>query len=125
MSPTRVSLSMVASRQSPPLFPLAKSLYSVNPERLQPVAGGVAASGEPVPVCDRVRHGSRPGAPAACPAGSHTRSRCADAPVVTIHIGLNQAPRIVQSQRRERPDTFLLERLVPTFDLAIRLRIIR
>src|SRR5271157_846958 len=64
MSPTRVSLSMVASRQSPPLFPLAKSLYSVNPERLQPVSGGVAASGEPVPVCDRVQHGSRPGAPA-------------------------------------------------------------
>src|SRR5215813_1011594 len=45
--------------------------------------------------------------------------------VVVLHITLDQTPRIVQSQWRKRPNAFPLERLVPTFDLAIRLRIKR
>ena len=45
--------------------------------------------------------------------------------VVVIDVVADQAPRIVQRQRRAGPDAFLFERFVPAFDFAVGLRIIR
>src|SRR5467141_2272007 len=84
MSPAKLSLSMVASPQSPLLFPLAKSLYlqsrPAQTARAVPAADEVAAVGEPLPTYDRAPHESPPVVPPAYPAASHNRSRCADAP---------------------------------------------
>ena len=67
MSPTKLSLSMVASQQSPLLFHLARSFYlhcgNVQTAMAVPAGGEVAAAGEPVPTCDRVLHGSQPDVP--------------------------------------------------------------
>jgi hypothetical protein len=41
-----------------------------------------------------------------------------------LDVALHEMPRIVQRQRRSRPDALSLERFVPTFDLAVRLRIV-
>src|SRR5229473_772436 len=41
--------------------------------------------------------------------------------VVVIHVALNQAPGILQGQRCQWPDTLAFKRLVPAFELAIRL----
>src|ERR1039458_3276612 len=84
MSPARLSLSMVASPQSPLLFHLAKSLYlqsrTAQTARTLPAADEVAVAGEPVPAYDRAPHESPPVVPSAYPAASHTRSHCAAAP---------------------------------------------
>lgn len=45
--------------------------------------------------------------------------------VVVIHVDLNQAARIFQRQRGQGPDALPFERLVPAFDLSVRLRVIR
>ena len=45
--------------------------------------------------------------------------------VVMLYVTLNQMPRIFQRQRRSRADALLFERFVPTFDFAVRLRVIR
>jgi hypothetical protein len=45
--------------------------------------------------------------------------------VVSVHILLNQAFCIFQRQRRPRSNAFAFQRLVPTFQLAIRLRVVR
>jgi hypothetical protein len=44
--------------------------------------------------------------------------------VVSVHILLNQAFCIFQRQRRPRSNAFAFQRLVPTFQLAIRLRVV-
>src|ERR1700688_1950424 len=84
MSPARLSLSMVASPQSPLLFHLAQSLYlqsqAAQTARALPAAGEVAVAGAPPPTYDHAPHESPPVVPPAYPAASHTRSRCADAP---------------------------------------------
>ena len=36
--------------------------------------------------------------------------------VVMFHVALHQPPRILQRQRRSRPDALSFERFVPTFD---------
>ena len=59
MSPTKLSLSMVASLQSPLPFHLAKSLYLA--WLMPPPAAGVFAFADAlVPACDRAPHGSVP-----------------------------------------------------------------
>src|ERR1700730_5152611 len=64
MSPAKLSLSMVASPQSPLPFHLAKSLYlcsgTAQTSMAVPAAAEVAAAGEPLPACDRGPHGSQP-----------------------------------------------------------------
>src|ERR1700730_1981663 len=64
MSPAKLSLSMVASPQSPLPFHLAKSLYlcsgTAQTSMAVTVADEVAAAGEPLPACDRGPHGSQP-----------------------------------------------------------------
>src|SRR5579863_2191489 len=45
--------------------------------------------------------------------------------VVTLHVALDQTPRIFQRQRRSRTNALALQRLVPAFDLAVRLWIVR
>ena len=45
--------------------------------------------------------------------------------VIAIYILLNQALRVFQRQRRSRPNAFAFQRLVPAFQLAIRLRVAR
>src|SRR5439155_15845876 len=44
--------------------------------------------------------------------------------VVMLNVARHQTPRIVQRQWRPWPDAFAFERFVPTFDLAVRLRIV-
>ena len=39
--------------------------------------------------------------------------------VVTIHLGLDQAPGIVRRQRCQRPNALLFQRLVPAFDFSV------
>jgi len=38
--------------------------------------------------------------------------------VVAIHVALNQAARILQGQRRERPNAFAFQRFVPSFQFS-------
>src|SRR5215471_17226494 len=45
--------------------------------------------------------------------------------VVILHVALHQPARILQRQRRSRPDTLSFERFVPTFDFSVRLGIVR
>src|SRR6202795_749632 len=45
--------------------------------------------------------------------------------VVMLHVVLDQTPRIFQRQRRSRPNALAFQRLVPAFDLAVRLWIVR
>jgi hypothetical protein len=44
--------------------------------------------------------------------------------VVMLHVALHQPPRILQRQRRSRPDALSFERFVPTFDFSVRLGIV-
>src|SRR6516164_9993699 len=44
--------------------------------------------------------------------------------VVMFHVALHQPPRILQRQRRSRPDALSFERFVPTFDFSVRLGIV-
>src|ERR1700728_3395165 len=84
MSSARLSLSMVASPQSPLPFHLAKLLYlqsrTTQTSRALPAADEVAVAGEPVPTYDRAPNESPPVTPSAYPAASHTRSHSAAAP---------------------------------------------
>src|SRR6266446_8936472 len=81
MSPAKLSLSMVASPQSPLPFHLAKAFYlycEPAPTSLaMPAADEVAAAGEPLPIYDRAPHESPPVVPPAYLAASRNRSRCA------------------------------------------------
>src|SRR6266852_214500 len=85
MSPAKLSLSIVASPQSPPPFHLAKSLYlhcvtaHAQTSMTVPAADEVAAAGEPLPACDRGPHGSQLDVRRAYPVASHSRARCVDA----------------------------------------------
>src|ERR1035441_7244814 len=45
--------------------------------------------------------------------------------VVILHVTLHQTPRILERQRRSRPDALPFERFVPPLDLAVRLRVKR
>src|SRR5439155_9535090 len=45
--------------------------------------------------------------------------------VVVLHITLDQAPCVFQRQRRSRPNAFAFQRLVPAFQLSVRLRVAR
>src|SRR4029077_8667118 len=45
--------------------------------------------------------------------------------VLILHVVLDQTPRIFQRQRRSRPNALGFQRLVPPFDLAVRLWIVR
>src|ERR1700686_1869295 len=84
MSPVKLSLSMVASPQSPLPFHLTKSFYlacgTAQTSRPVPAVDEVAAAAEPVPTYDRARHESPPVVPPAYRAASRNRSHCADAP---------------------------------------------
>src|SRR5882762_5807113 len=40
--------------------------------------------------------------------------------VVMFHVAFHQPPRILQRQRRSRPDALSFERFVPTFDFSVR-----
>src|SRR5215831_3402604 len=42
-----------------------------------------------------------------------------------IDVALDETPRIIQRQRRSRPNALSFERFMPTFDFAVRLRIVR
>ena len=44
--------------------------------------------------------------------------------VVMFHVAFHQPPRILQRQRRSRPDALSFERFVPTFDFSVRLGIV-
>ena len=45
--------------------------------------------------------------------------------VVMFHVTLHKPPRILQRQRRSRPDALSFERFVPTFNFSVRLGIVR
>lgn len=45
--------------------------------------------------------------------------------VVILHVTLNHFTGLIQRQRHARPDALDLERLVPSLDLAVGLRIVR
>src|ERR1700686_2753506 len=84
MSPAKLSLSMVASPQSPLPFHLAKTFYlycgTAQTSMAVPAVDEVAAAGELLPTYDRAPHESPPVVPPAYLAASRNRSRCADAP---------------------------------------------
>ena len=44
--------------------------------------------------------------------------------IVMLDVALYQTPRIVQRQRRSRPDALSFERFVPTLDFSVRLGIV-
>ena len=86
-------------------------------------AVGVAAGDELLLTCDREPRGSRPVVRRADPAASHSRSHCVGASCCSD-------PRRVESSGVHRPaltdqcpDALPLERLMPAFDLPVRLRV--
>src|ERR1035441_1407408 len=44
--------------------------------------------------------------------------------IVVVHVLLNQAPRVLQRQRRSGPNALRFERFVPAFNFSVRLRIV-
>src|ERR1700688_1028692 len=83
MSPAQLSLSMVASPQSPLPFHLAKSLYlccgTAQTSMAVPAADEVAAAGEPLPACDLGPHGSQPVVQPAYLVAARNQSHCGGA----------------------------------------------
>src|SRR6516225_10519738 len=84
MSPAKLSLSIVASPQSPLPFHLAKASYlycgTAQTSLAVPAVDEVAVAGEPLPIYDRAPHESAPVVPPAYLAASRNQSHCADAP---------------------------------------------
>jgi hypothetical protein len=114
---------MVASLRSPLPFHLANSVYLA--WLTPPAGGGFAAAGVPLPACDRGRYGSLAGGPPACLPRDKSNGAVQAHGVVVIHVLFNQLARILFRQRCPWADAFSFERLVPTLDLAIGLRIVR
>src|ERR1039457_2656582 len=44
--------------------------------------------------------------------------------IVVVHVLLNQAPRVLQRQRRSGPNALRFERFVPAFNFSVRLWIV-
>src|SRR5450759_3865363 len=129
MSPAKLSLSMVASPQSPLPFHLAKSLYIPAEPRehrwrcLPPTKLPLPASLFQLAIASRVNLGLSSSQHIL---RRHIADRAVQANgVVAIHVALNQAACIFQRERGQRPDTLLFERLVPALDFSVRLRIKR
>src|ERR1017187_427497 len=121
--PTKLSLGMVASLQSPLPFHLARSLYLSRSRFLLPAFLPPLARLIQLAISRRMD--------LRLPPRHHVRRRDeADGAVqshgiVVVHILLNQAPRVLLRQRRSGPNALRLERFVPAFNFSVRLRIVR